>query len=297
MQSERERHQGAVFDMNPRTTLRTIFIAGLASIGLWPAAFGASDRASDIATFLEPAYPVYLAELGLPEVADTGRMKELADKAAAGLTAVTPADCDGAAFKRDFCGLVLNSMPSSAMEPSLRKKELFAVRRYGDGKPQRGDIIIFHVKTKTIEIFAGKTPVVGSHTFAKRVIGLPGDKVELRRGVVYVSGKALVAAPTGQTMQDETGDQVRVLLERTPEGRQYSIEMSDRKYDELDNAGPFVVPQGSYFVIGDNRHDSLDSRVPSSFGDNGFIPAADILGRAVMIFASPDTDRIGSLID
>lgn len=283
--------------MSIRTLLQMICVVGLVSIGLESAAFGASDRASDIATFLAPAYPVYLAEMGLWGAVDVGKMRELADKAAIGLAAVTPPDCDGAAFKRDLCGVALNSMPSSAMEPGLRKKELFVVRRYGDGRPQRGDIITFHVETKTVELFAGKNPVVGSHIYAKRVIGLPGDKVELRKGSVYVNDKIFVAVPTGQTMQDETGDQVHVLRERTSEGRHYSIEVSDRKDDRLDNAGPFIVPSESYFVIGDNRHDSLDSRLPGMFGENGFIPAADILGHAVMIFASPDTARIGSLLD
>lgn len=136
-------------------------------------------------------------------------------------------------------------IPSESMENTIMTGDRVLGFRFSywiDG-PQRGDIIIFEY------------PDDPENLFVKRVIGLPGDVVEIRDGLVYLNGSETPLDEPYVTTEVPTGDY-----------------------------GPYVVPQNSYFVLGDNRNHSLDSR----YWQNTFVTRDALVGRAVVrIFPQP----------
>ena len=126
------------------------------------------------------------------------------------------------------------------------------------GTIRRGDVVVF------------KYPEEPERDFIKRVIGLPGETVELRRKVVYVNGQAL------------TEPYVHFLQPASPEGHEVT------SFDVRENYGPVTVPAGNYFVMGDNRDNSADSRVPVRSGGVGLLPVEDLVGRVDAIVGSWD---------
>jgi len=266
----------------------SVLVAGLSALLIAGEAIAVDDaREQEFMRFIGPAYPLLLAKAGLWKT-DPAEMQELAGKAARALSAVAPADCDAAGFRRDFCGMSMRTMPASSMAPSIQEKEVLMMKPYRDTAPKRGDIIVF-----SSGYYASPDKAV---LYVKRLIGLPGEKVELRDGTVFVDGKAFAVAPTDRTMTDLFGKTARILEETTPEGRRYRTSMTDQAVAGQDEAGPFEVPVGHYFVLGDNRHNSVDSRFPDQFDENGFVSAKDVSGKAAIIFVSTDPDRIGTLL-
>ena len=130
-------------------------------------------------------------------------------------------------------GIGVFRQPSRSMEPTIRHDDIFLVSAwpYRHAEPRIGDIVVF------------RYPPDPSVIYDKRVIGVGGSKVEIRRGIVYVDGK-LLDEPYKGVARDDTNMVT-------------------------------VVPQNSYFVLGDNRANSADSRYW------GFLPRANILGRAL----------------
>jgi signal peptidase I len=120
---------------------------------------------------------------------------------------------------------------------------------------ERGDVVVF------------KYPEDPERDFIKRVIGLPGETLEVRRKVVYINGRAL----------DEP--YVHYLQPATTEGHEIT------SFDVRDNYGPVTVPPGNYFVMGDNRDNSQDSRYW------GFLPAHYVKGKALMVYWSYEAGR------
>jgi signal peptidase I len=142
-------------------------------------------------------------------------------------------------------------------------------------KPKRGDIIVFRLPRRP------------NIDYIKRLIGLPGDVVQVRGGLVYINGKVLPRVPVDEfaDSNEHTGniESIPRLRETLPEGKDILI-LKQRKFGQADDTKAFVVPEGHYFFMGDNRDNSQDSR----FDEVGFVPEENIVGRAEIIFFSID---------
>ena len=168
------------------------------------------------------------------------------------------------------------------------------------GTPERGDVVVFRHPVENTDL-------------VKRVIGVPGDTIELREGVVFLNGQplprqriadyAMPVSPnspckaTGAAVREGSDEDGAVCLfprfrETLPGGRSY--EVLDQSTNWIrDTFGPIQVPDGQLFVMGDNRDDSLDSRFDPRDPDPGnrgvgFVPVENVLGKVAVTFWSTD---------
>jgi signal peptidase I len=144
--------------------------------------------------------------------------------------------------------------------------------------PTRGDIVVFRLP---------RDPGVD---YVKRVIGLPGDRVQMKDGHLWINGAQLPLRAAGQgDVEDANGNIASVprYIETLPGGREHPI-YKWRWAGELDNTRVFVVPKGALFMMGDNRDDSTDSRVAANEGGVGFVPMGNLVGRAEFVIGSYD---------
>jgi signal peptidase I len=150
---------------------------------------------------------------------------------------------------------------------------IFSGRVLGTG-PDRGDVVVFAY------------PADPSVDYIKRVVGLPGDRIRMTGGVLYINGEAAKQQRIDdfvETRENGTERRIARYSETLADGRQHAIldEYANTAYDDTPE---FVVPAGHYFMMGDNRDNSNDSRVPGS--GVGFVPADHIIGRAEFILSS-----------
>ena len=147
--------------------------------------------------------------------------------------------------------------------------------RHFEEKPKRGDVVVFKLPSNT------------SVDFIKRLVGLPGDVIQVRRGRLYINRKLVEREPVGlHNSKGPYGQHTAMMeyIETLPGGIMHRIyEESDN--GELDNTEEFTVPEGHYFMMGDNRDNSQDSRVTSLVG---FVPFDNLVGRADILFFSID---------
>jgi signal peptidase I len=140
---------------------------------------------------------------------------------------------------------------------------------------ERGDVVVF------------KLPTDNSTDYIKRVIGLPGDHIQMKSGILNINGQPVPRRRTEDYLYQEGNGSIIPLaqyIETLPNGVQHRIiEMSDN--GPLDNTQEYVVPAGDYFMMGDNRDNSQDSRVLSAVG---YVPAENLIGKAQFIFFSTD---------
>lgn len=148
----------------------------------------------------------------------------------------------------------------------------FSGRILGKG-PERGDIAVF------------RQPPTNRDDFIKRIVGIPGDRIQMIGGILHINGKALEKRRIEDfVVSDSRGRARRVpqYTESLPDGPSYTVRESLGDSGPVDNTREFVVPNGQYFAMGDNRDDSNDSR------SWGFVPAENFVGRAEILFFSTD---------
>ena len=186
-------------------------------------------------------------------------------------------------------------IPSGSMYPTLYVGDYLFVSKYTygysrhslpfslplfDGRiwedaPQRGDVVVF------------KFPQDNKTDFIKRIIGLPGDRIKMEKGRLYINGQMVEREEVENfVLRDEygNGERFHQYVETLPGGKKhYILELSD--YEKNDITPEVVVPQNSYFVMGDNRDRSDDSRVSV-----GFVPAENLVGKARFLFFSHNND-------
>ena len=138
--------------------------------------------------------------------------------------------------------------------------------------PERGDVIVFkHPTTR--------------EDYIKRVVGLPGDRIQMRGGVLRINGEPVEMEGAGVWVDDQTGRSLERAIETLPNGVAHVVlnTADGRRYDDTP---VFEVPEGHYFFMGDNRDNSRDSREPRAAGGVGFVPFEDLVGRAEIIAIS-----------
>ncbi len=140
-------------------------------------------------------------------------------------------------------------------------------------RPNRGDVVVF------------KLPRDESTDYIKRVIGLPGDEIQMIGGVLHINGQPVKREDAGYWMDDEGGgrvERVKRWVETLPNGvSYYTLDLVDNGF--YDNTPVYKVPADHYFMMGDNRDNSTDSRVLSQVG---YVPYENLIGRAQVIFFS-----------
>jgi signal peptidase I len=164
-------------------------------------------------------------------------------------------------------------------------------------EPEVGDVVVF------------RHPVTGDD-FIKRLMGAPGDKVQVKNGVVFLNGQELKQTPNGvfEEIYEKQGRFARfpacsngsvglgavcekeLFTETLPNGEEHSI--LNIRNSPLDNTGIYTVPEGNYFFMGDNRDNSTDSRVPQNARGVGFVPFENLIGRADRVMFSSAGTRM-----
>jgi signal peptidase I len=212
------------------------------------------------------------------------------------------------------CGLVLIAttaigqpfiVPSGSMEPTLMIGDEIAAAKYAygysrysmpfgvmpingrlfDRPAERGDIVVFALPRDPKEVFV------------KRVIGLPGEQVQMKGGMLFINGTEVPRRLIGSLQLPGSGVRAVKYVETLPNGRTHDI--ITLRGSPLDNTPVFTVPSDSYFVMGDNRDNSLDSRVAPEEGGVGFVPAENLIGRVdrVLLSISPHASWFEALAD
>lgn len=185
------------------------------------------------------------------------------------------------------------TIPSSSMEPGLVTGDYVVSSKYAYGwsraslpfdpplfsgrlfgrDPARGDVVLFRL------------PRDRQQVWVKRLIGLPGDTVQVRNGAVFVNDRAIPQAATGTVPDhDDPARQVQLVRETLPEGRSW-LTYDGGPGSPADDTEAFIVPAGQYLMMGDNRDNSLDGRFPADIGV-GLLPAENIVGRAELVVAA-----------
>jgi len=153
--------------------------------------------------------------------------------------------------------------------------DLFSGRILGR-LPDRGDVAVF------------KWPRDNQTDYIKRIVGLPGDRIQMKSGQLYINGTLVPRQAEGDYTADEQGSRTvaRLYVETLPNGRQHELL---KMYEEggLNTTPEFKVPENHVFAMGDNRDNSSDSRVMDSSGV-GFVPVENLVGKAEFIFFSID---------
>ena len=188
------------------------------------------------------------------------------------------------------------NIPSGSMEDTLLVGDFLFVEKFSYGysrysfpwgrllpgfgrwlpsDPERGDVAVFAL------------PSEPERDFIKRIVGLPGDRVQMLHGVLYLNDKPVPKVRVSDYVEDQNGYEHHIARyrETMPSGKSYFV--LDSEVDGLnDNTPVYTVPKGHYFMMGDNRDDSDDSR-----GIVGYLPVENLVGKAEFKFFSIDDSK------
>jgi signal peptidase I len=187
------------------------------------------------------------------------------------------------------------TIPSGSMMPTLLVGDYIFVNKFSYGyskyslpfspnlfegrifesEPERGDIAVF------------RFPPNPSIDYIKRIVGLPGDRIQMIGGVLHLNGQPVPKVQDGVFTSDyrmDPGTDVPVFRETLENGVSFDT-LDQAQGTRGDDTREFIVPEGHYFAMGDNRDNSLDSRF-----DVGFVPAENLIGKASLIFFSLGND-------
>ena len=186
------------------------------------------------------------------------------------------------------------NIPSESMLPTLLVGDYLFVSKYSYGysryslpwglplfdgrilksEPRRGDVAVF------------KLPSDNSTDYIKRIVGLPGDRMQMRDGILHINGTVVAKKRSDDFIYERRGKRFRVprYVETLPEGPQHNT-LDFIASGDHDTTKEWLVPPGHYFAMGDNRDNSLDSR---AVGGVGMVPAQNLVGRAEFLFFSTD---------
>jgi len=187
------------------------------------------------------------------------------------------------------------NIPSGSMEATLLIGDYLFVSKYSYGysryslpitvplfsgrlpdglTPERGDVVVFRL------------PRDDSTDYIKRVIGLPGDRIQMIGGLLHINGQPVKREEVSRYVDEDHPDGIRRWRETLPNGVSYET-LDLYPNGMLDNTPVYTVPAGHYFMMGDNRDNSTDSRVPQDRnGGVGYVPFENLVGKAQIIFFS-----------
>ncbi len=189
------------------------------------------------------------------------------------------------------------NIPSGSMKPNLLVGDFIFVSKYSYGfskhslpfsiplipgkifsnTPERGDVVVF------------KTPQNNRTDYIKRVIGLPGDKIEIKNGIIFINGSEILRKKLNDFIDTDnktSNKRVRMYNEYFYNKEINILDITDNGI--ADNTQLFNVPENHFFVMGDNRDNSQDSRFISTVG---FVPYENLVGKAQFIFFSLENAR------
>jgi signal peptidase I len=190
-------------------------------------------------------------------------------------------------------------VPSGSMEPTLQIGDELLATKYPYGYssaslpvfvtlpetqrilgalPQRGDVVVF------------RWPGDRSQVWVKRVVGLPGDRIAMHEGRLWINGVPVGLKPDGagqNESEDGSRQPIARFIETLPGDREHTIFKRDT-FGMFDNMQEITIPPGHLFVMGDNRDNSADSRVPLDEGGVGLLPVSELVGRVDALVGSWD---------
>ncbi len=183
-------------------------------------------------------------------------------------------------------------IPSGSMKPTLEPGDYIVVSKYaygygcyffpfklnlknrilhGNRRPQRGDIVVFRKNDDKDD----------GRIYIKRVIGLPGDTVSLKNGALYINNVLVPKKEISNSTVLASGEELHEYEEVLPNGVSYDILGNNETKQLFPSTTPkYAVPENQYFLLGDNRDDSLDSRF---LFETGFIEEKNLIGKAVVV--------------
>ncbi len=193
------------------------------------------------------------------------------------------------------------NIPSGSMKSTLLVGDYLFVSKYAYGysrfslpfSPHLFDGRIWSARPEPGDIVVFKLPRDDSTDFIKRVIGLPGDRIQMKDGVLHINGEPVKRERVDDF--EDGGQSVPRYRETLPNGVSYlTLDLIPNSLQ--DNTQVFEVPPDHYFMMGDNRDNSTDSRVTPPRGGVGFVPFENLVGRAEIIFFSVDVKEGGSVL-